>query len=145
MRPDVDPHRLAPAQLALLGTASLIFLLRWRLPRWPGARLSLGVDTGVTVTIGLHEAGLKTIADLLPVAMAVTLLFLVESSSVAPSIAARSGQRLDLSAEFTGEGFANLCAAFMGGYPTTGSLSRSTSARAPLRASRACSRVSLCY
>jgi len=129
-----------------LGTACVILVLRKSLPRLPGTLMALGLASGLSVILGLHEMGLRTIADLspiqaglpgftlpafgliadlLPVAVAVTLLSLVESSSVARSIAARSGQRLDLSAEFTGEGFANLCAAFMGGYPTTGSLSRS--------------------
>jgi len=57
--------------------------------------------------------------------VAITVLSLVESTSVARSIAGRSGQKLNLSAEFTGEGLANLASSFFGGYPTTGSLSRS--------------------
>jgi len=62
---------------------------------------------------------------ILPIAVAVTVLSLVESSAVARSISARSGQRLDISVEFVGQGLGNLCAAFCGGYPTSGSLSRS--------------------
>jgi len=62
---------------------------------------------------------------ILPIAIAVTVLSLVESSAVARSISARSGQRLDISVEFVGQGLGNLCAAFCGGYPTSGSLSRS--------------------
>lgn len=62
---------------------------------------------------------------ILPIAVAVTVLSLVESSAVARSISSRSGQRLDISVEFSGQGLANLCAAFCGGYPTSGSLSRS--------------------
>ena len=44
------------------------------------------------------------------------MLSLVESSAVGRSISARSGQRLDLSVEFAGQGLGNLAAAFFGGY-----------------------------
>jgi SulP family sulfate permease len=54
------------------------------------------------------------------------VLSLVESSSVARALASHSGQRLDLAAEFSGQGLANLAAAFSGGYPVSGSLGRST-------------------
>jgi sulfate permease, SulP family len=53
------------------------------------------------------------------------VLSLVESSSVARALAVRTGQRLDMAAEFAGQGIANLAAAFSGGYPVSGSLSRS--------------------
>ncbi|HJL16745.1 MAG TPA: SulP family inorganic anion transporter [Sandaracinaceae bacterium LLY-WYZ-13_1] len=63
--------------------------------------------------------------SLLPLAGAVTVLSLVESSSVARAIAARTRQRLDVNTEFSGQGLANVAAAFFGGYPVSGSLSRS--------------------
>jgi SulP family sulfate permease len=62
---------------------------------------------------------------LLPTAVACTVLSLVESSSVARTLAAHSRQRLDMGAEFTGQGLANIAAAFFGGYPVSGSLARS--------------------
>lgn len=62
---------------------------------------------------------------LLPIAIAATVLSLVESSSLGRAISAKSGQRLDLSVEFAGQGLANIAAAFFGAYPTSGSLSRS--------------------
>ncbi len=65
-------------------------------------------------------------AGLLPTALACAVLSLVESSSVARTLAARSGQRLDMAAEFSGQGLANIAAAFSGGYPVSGSLARST-------------------
>ncbi|MDH5642471.1 MAG: SulP family inorganic anion transporter, partial [Nitrospira sp.] len=58
-------------------------------------------------------------------AVACTVLSLVESSAVARALAAKSGQELDSSAEFSGQGVANVAAAFFGGYPTSGSLGRS--------------------
>jgi SulP family sulfate permease len=59
------------------------------------------------------------------VAFAVTVLSLVESSAVGRSIADRTGDRLDMSVEFAGQGLSNIAAAFTGGYPVSGSLSRS--------------------
>jgi SulP family sulfate permease len=44
---------------------------------------------------------------------------------VARSIASRRGDTLDVSTEFSGQGLANIVAAFCGGYPTSGSLARS--------------------
>ena len=126
-----------------LGTAVVILGLRRIDKRIPGAILALGVATAISFGMG----GLTTIADLSPeprglppfelpalaltsrelfaVAIAATVLSLVESSAVGRSIAARTGQRLELSAEFVGQGFANIAAGLFGGYPVSGSLSRS--------------------
>ena len=60
-----------------------------------------------------------------PLAIACTVLSLVESSAVGRSIANETGQRLNTSVEFAGQGLANIVAAFSGAYPTSGSLSRS--------------------
>lgn len=112
----------------------------------PDAVIAMGLAIMATAIFRLDERGLRTIEDiapiqaglppismpdaslfieLLPIAVACTVLSLVESSAVARSIAARTGQRLNASAEFTGQGLANIAAAFFSGYPTSGSLSRS--------------------
>ena len=56
---------------------------------------------------------------------AVALLGLVEPLSVAKSIAATSGQRIDSSREFVGQGLASLVGGFFQCIPSSGSLSRS--------------------
>lgn len=56
---------------------------------------------------------------------AVALLGLVEPLSVAKSIVATSGQRLDSSREFVGQGLASLVGGFFQCIPSSGSLSRS--------------------
>ncbi len=66
------------------------------------------------------------INDLLPVAFALTLLGIMETTSVAKSIAASSGQRLSVNQEIFGIGIGNLVAAFIGGMPVSGSPSRTT-------------------
>src|SRR6185369_1471689 len=109
--------------------------------------VAMAVSITVSMVFRLHERGLRIVADLspipaglpplplpslahwqtlLPAAVACAVLSLVESSSVARALASRSGQRLDLAAEFSGQGFANISAAFFSGYPVSGSLSRSS-------------------
>ena len=127
-------------------TAALIVLLR-RVSLWiPGALIAMSAATALSIAFDLGDVGMLLISDLAPVpaglppltlpdiglfaqlmplAVACTVLSLVESSAVARSIASRSGQRLDTSAEFAGQGLANLVAGMSGGYPTSGSLARS--------------------
>lgn len=131
-----------------VGTIAGIVAVRWWRPRLPAAALALAGAIGLTLLLDLPSQGLRVLADiapiprglprltiprfdrqlvqsLFPLAGAVTLLSMTESTAIARSIAARTGQRLDLSLEFVGEGVANTCAALVGGYPTTGSLTRS--------------------
>lgn len=132
------------------GTVLLVVLLRWlsrRLHRRiPDTMVAMVAALGLNVGLGLEARGLHVLADLSPipaglpmpaipaladvralmsVAVAATVLSLVESSAVARSLAARTGERLDASTEFVGQGLANLTAGLWGGYPVSGSLSRS--------------------
>lgn len=63
--------------------------------------------------------------SLLPVAFAIALLSVMESVSVAKSIASSSGQRLSINQEIFGLGLGNLTSAFLMGMPVSGSPSRS--------------------
>lgn len=139
---ETDPLTVAVA----LGTAAVVVGMRRLNPRLPGAIVGIGLATAVSMALGFDERGLRLVSDLSPiprrlpslsvpdlalvpelvqVAVAVTVLSLVESTSIARTIATRSRQRLDLSAEVSGEGLANLASSLVGGYPTTGSLTRS--------------------
>ena len=62
---------------------------------------------------------------LLPAAVLISIVGLVESLSVAKALATRKRQKIDANQEMVGLGFANLGAAFTSGYPVTGSFSRS--------------------
>jgi SulP family sulfate permease len=133
-----------------VGTVLVVVLLRLlsrRLHRRiPDTMLAMLAALGLSVGLGLEARGLHVLADLSPipaglpapgipaladmralmsVAVAATVLSLVESSAVARSLAARTGERLDASTEFVGQGLANLTAGLWGGYPVSGSLSRS--------------------
>jgi SulP family sulfate permease len=134
------------ALLVGLGVGALILLLRrWR-RTMPAALIALSLATLVSWAADLGGRGLSRIADLasipaslpsialpdfagwtelLPLAVAATVLSLVESSAVARALASKSGQRLDISFEFIGQGIANMASGLAGGYTTSGSLSRS--------------------
>src|SRR3546814_18342783 len=63
--------------------------------------------------------------DLLPAALAISVVGLVESLSVAQPLGAKRRQKIDPDQELRGLGAANLAAAFSGGYPVTGGFARS--------------------
>ena len=130
-----------------VGTAAMILGVRWlgrRLRRsLPSALIALIVATVAGMALDLD---LRRVADLtsgpvgfppigipslegwdhlLPLAVAVAVLSLVESTALARALAAKSGQSINTSVEFSGQGLANIVAGLTGGYPTSGSLSRS--------------------
>ena len=107
-----------------------------------------GATTGITKVGALPASlpplsapnlSLDAIKDLAPVAVAATLLALTEAVSIARSLAARSGQRLDGNQEFIGQGLSNIVGSFFSAYVATGSFNRSgvnyeAGARTPLAA-----------
>lgn len=68
---------------------------------------------------------LRILNAALPVACAVAIVSMLESISVAKSIAASTGQRLSVNQDIFGLGLGNLCGAFISGIPIAGSPSRS--------------------
>ena len=140
------PEASLLAALFAAGTVVLVVGLRRVAPRLPATIIVMLLSIVLAQLFRLSDAGLQLVADLaplptglppltlphfglwstlLPAAMACAVLSLVESSSVARTLAARSGQRLDMATEFAGQGLANIAAAFSGGYPVSGSLARS--------------------
>jgi len=77
--------------------------------------------------------------DLMPLALALTLIGLAEAISSARAVALKTGQRIDGNQEFIGQGLANIVGAFTSSYPTSGSFNRTSAnyaagARTPLAA-----------
>lgn len=153
----VSPAALAVAG-ATLATALLVRRL-WR--RGPHVLLALLLAIGATWLIerqgglaGSHVARLGTppaawlglhwppldptlLAQLLPMALALTIIALGQSISIAKLLAARSGHPLDANRECFGQGLANTAGAFAGCFVACGSLNRSlpnleAGARTPL-------------
>jgi sulfate permease, SulP family len=151
--------------VTLVGAVTLLtgILIKRFLPRIPymivammvGSLVSVFLNirygqnvTGIT-TVGALPASLpplsapdfslQTIKELAPIAVAATLLALTEAVSIARSLAARSGQRLDGNQEFIGQGLSNMVGSFFSSYVATGSFNRSgvnyeAGARTPLAA-----------
>ena len=100
-------------------------------------------------TIGAINSGLPPLSspnfdinvfkELLPTAFAVALFALTEAVSIARSIASKTGQQIDGSQEFIGQGLSNIVGGFFSGYVATGSFNRSalnfsSGARTPMAA-----------
>ena len=130
-----------------LGTAAVLVVVGRLAPRAPGGMLALVAGIVLSLALDLRGHGVRTIADiasipsglppltlpdlslavsLWPAAVACTVLSLTESSAVARAMAQRTGQHLDPSVEFWGQGMANLASSLTGGYPISGSPVRST-------------------
>lgn len=130
-----------------LGTIIGIVAIQRLKPQWPATLLMMiaaslvvfvlqQVDGREFVVVGELPRGLPPLASL-PLfdleligrlstgALAVAVLGLVEAISIARSIAAHSGQRLDSNQEFVGQGLANIASGFLSGYTCSGSFTRS--------------------
>ncbi|NRF66053.1 SulP family inorganic anion transporter [Aquincola sp. S2] len=153
---------VVPAALAIGGvTLALALLLRRLWPRGPTVLLALLGSIALTALIeqrggllgshaarlgeppiawlGLHWPPLDValLPQLLPMALALTIIALGQSISIAKVLAARSGQALDANRECFGQGLANSVGAFAGCFVACGSLNRSlpnleAGARTPL-------------
>ncbi|MFC3607373.1 SulP family inorganic anion transporter [Stutzerimonas tarimensis] len=109
-----------------------------------GPVVALLLSTGIVWTFDLAAAGVPVVGsvpqgfppltppaldpglamELLPAAVLIGLIGFVESVSVAQTFAAKRRQRIKPNQELVGLGSANLAAAFSGGMPVTGGLSR---------------------
>ena len=129
-----------------LGTILVIALVRRFRPHWPAALIGMVGAAVVVAALKLDQYGVIVLGELprslpplasLPLldleligklstgALAVSAIGLVEAMSIARSIAAQSGQRLDSNQEFVGQGLANIAAGLFSGYPCSGSFTRS--------------------
>ena len=128
-------------------TIAIVATLRQFLPRGAPMLIALVVTTFVSFLLGFDEMGVRLIRDLgpiprglpplsipgptgliflFPVAMATAVLSLVESTSLARSLGSKTGQRFDVTTDIVGLGLANVASSLFGGYPVSGSLSRSS-------------------
>jgi MFS superfamily sulfate permease-like transporter len=108
----------------------------WRLDMGNGLlnlqalRLVSGGKVVGAVPSGLPSPSLPDISwglgwQLLPSAAIIALLGFMEAISIAKAMAAKTGQHLDPSRELVGQGLGNLVGSVTGGYPVSGSFSRS--------------------
>jgi SulP family sulfate permease len=143
--------------LGVLTILVIVLVKRFR-PSWPGTLIAMVVAGGLVGVFNLGTAGVAVVgsiprslppfhssvavavenfADLVPGALTIALLGLVEAVSIAKAIAKQTRQRLNVDQEFIGQGFSNIGAAFFSGYPGSGSFIRSavnfrSGARSPM-------------
>lgn len=140
---------IGDTNLYAFAVATLTLLTAWAFqvykPRWPGLMIAMVVGSVVAFVSGAAMHGVTTVGELparLPplsmpdlslsalktlgsAAFAVAMLGLVEAVSIARSVASRSGQRIDGSQEFIGQGLANIVGSFFSSYASSGSFTRS--------------------
>ena len=156
----VSPPTVCLAACTLLA----VLVLRRLVPTWPNMLLALIAASLVSILLNRADATLgwgpvaivasipsiwprfhwpgiemRTLADLLPIAFALTIVALGQSISIAKAVASRSGQEIDVNREFRGQGLSNVVGGFFSSYVSCGSLNRSlpnfeAGARTPLAA-----------
>ena len=143
-------HTHWPSVALAVGTLLVTAAFKRAGPRFPGAFVAM-VGAGLaTALLHLDAHGVKVLGAvprslpplahlplvnmeliwaLTPGALAVAAIGLVESISMARSLAARDGQRLDVNQEFVGQGLASVAAGLFSGFASTGSWLRSATNR----------------
>ncbi|MCU7928079.1 MAG: hypothetical protein KZQ97_16780 [Candidatus Thiodiazotropha sp. (ex Dulcina madagascariensis)] len=128
---------------------SMAFAIMWGVrryaPQLPGVLIAVVVTTLIAWLAGFGEAGgkvvgdipkglpalsipafdLKTMWQLIPAAITISLIGFMEAISIAKAMAARTRQRLNANQELIGQGLSNVVASMFSGYPVSGSFSRS--------------------
>jgi SulP family sulfate permease len=111
----------APLLVVILGTL-LVSIFRW--DQVAGLRIVGMVPSGLP-PLTMPTFDLQTWRSLLPAALAIALVGYVEGFSGAQALASKRREKIDPNQELIAFGAANVSAAFAGGFPVTGGVSRS--------------------
>ncbi|WP_411562392.1 SulP family inorganic anion transporter [Pseudomonas shirazensis] len=127
-----------PRWPSLLISLLLVSLVAWLLPQWFGQVARVPAFSGQLPPLSpLPLLDFELILRLLPSAVAVGMLGLVTSLSIARSLASRSEQMIDANQEIRAQGLSNMVGSVFSGYLSSGSFTRSglsydAGARSPL-------------
>ena len=116
--------KLIPGPLLVVsGSAALVFLAGWQ----HHVHIVRDLPTGLASLphFVIPHISIKDAESLLGGAIALALLGMLESVSIAKSIAIKSGDRIDANQEFFGQGLSNVVGSFFQCMPGSGSFSRS--------------------
>ncbi|WP_321493995.1 SulP family inorganic anion transporter [uncultured Desulfobacter sp.] len=136
--------RYYEVSIALVALCCAIVVKRFK-PKWPallfaliaGSLFSLAANgqahgvrflgelNGRLPSLSTPDFTLDTLRTMAPGALAVAFLGLIEALSIARSIAVKSGQHINGSQEFIGQGLSNIAGSFFSGYASSGSFTRS--------------------
>ncbi len=143
---DLPQTNLFALVLGIVSILMLVFLKRW-VPKFPAA-LAVVVLTTVWVrflgwssfeanpvgVVGEIPKGLPSFSGvsldggvllkMIPGALAITFIGFMEMCGVSKAVAAKSKESLDFDQEMIGQGIASISSGFSGGYPISGSFSR---------------------
>jgi sulfate permease, SulP family len=111
--------KLPAALFVVVVTTVMVYFLGWSEKVAIVGEIQKGLPRFTAVSL---EWG--TVLKLLPGALAITFIGFMEMTGVAKAVAAQSRQPLDLDQEMIGQGMAALSSGFTGGYPISGSFSR---------------------
>ncbi|UCF94064.1 MAG: SulP family inorganic anion transporter [Desulfobacterales bacterium] len=140
-------HQLHPATVILGAvTIAVILGLKKYRPHWPGTLVAMVLVGTAVAVFNLDSRGVavvgaiprrlppfhlpsltaaEQVGRLMPGALAIAILGLVEAVSIAKTIADVTRQRVNVNQEFIGQGLANIGASLFSGYPGSGSFTRS--------------------
>lgn len=127
-----------------VGSVALLLWLKKVKPMFPGALLVVVLSTLIVWYFGLNEGGVKIVGDvpaglpslsipaldwnamqqLLPTAIAISMVGFMESISVAKAFARRNRYEINPNQELIALGAANIAGSLFKGYPVTGGFSR---------------------
>jgi sulfate permease, SulP family len=125
-------HLKAPSSLVmLLLVTSLVYIYGLHeisVPQGEGKTISVIGDAGKVEAVipSLHFPlfDLRLLNTLFPIALAIALISMLETSSIAKSISANSGERFYANQELFGLGISNFVLSLFGALPSSGSISR---------------------
>lgn len=140
----VDDASLTSLALALVSVAVMLWLKRW--PRFPGALVLIVVSSLAVVAFDLEEHGIAIVghvpsgiagfdlpplhgdqlAELLPAALAITFVSILESLALARDYADRHDYEIETNQEIAALGASNVAAGVFQGMVVTGAISRSS-------------------
>jgi sulfate permease, SulP family len=140
----LDQVNLYVVAIALSTMISAMLIRQFR-PSWPNIMIGITIGSAICWLIDGKQHGVQLIGaltgnlppfampglsvqaleDLVPAALGVALLGLIEAVSIARAVATRSNQRINGSQEFVGQGLSNIVGSFFSCYAGSGSFTRS--------------------
>jgi sulfate permease, SulP family len=111
----------APLLVVVSGT---VLVWGFQLDRIAGVKVVGNIPSGLP-SLTLPMLDYSTLQSLITVAFAISLVGYMEGFASAQALASKRREKVNANQELIALGFANLSAAFTGGYPVTGGLSRS--------------------